>query len=101
MSMTRLKALGRKGRGILGLGLVLLAMARLNAAAEPAPTVTQANVMTELIFKANNNYAHPFNDVALDALFIDPIGRELRVPAFWAGSNVWKVRYASRNLGTH
>src|SRR5207244_1534174 len=33
--------------------------------------------------------------------FIDPKGQELRVPAFWAGKNVWKVRYASPVVGTH
>src|SRR5262249_4501206 len=33
--------------------------------------------------------------------FVTPSGAELRVPAFWAGGAVWKVRYSSASLGTH
>ena len=57
--------------------------------------------MVELTFNAARAYADPFNQVTLDAVFRDPQGKELRVPAFWAGSNVWKVRYASPVTGTH
>src|SRR3954453_1873603 len=71
------------------------------AADAPQAKQTQANVMTELAFTAGKDYADPFNDVTLDVTFIDPTGRELRVPAFWAGGNVWKVRYASPVVGTH
>src|SRR5258706_5771112 len=62
---------------------------------------TEANVMVELKFTASHTYADPFNEVALDVNFIDPKGSELRVPAFWAGSNLWKARYASPVVGTH
>src|SRR5437879_3624101 len=62
---------------------------------------TQANVLAELTFTAARTYADPFNDVTLDVVFLDPQGRELRVPAFWAGTNVWKARYASPVAGTH
>lgn len=62
---------------------------------------TQANVMIELPFTSNQTHADPFNDVTLDVIFIEPGGRELRVPAFWAGKNIWKVRYASPVVGTH
>ena len=57
--------------------------------------------MVELTFTATRTYADPFNEITLDASFRDPQGRELRVPAFWAGANVWKVRYASPVAGTH
>src|SRR5438128_2913145 len=62
---------------------------------------TEANVMVELSFTASRAYSDPFNEVTLDVIFIEPRGRELRVPAFWAGTNVWKVRYASPVVGTH
>src|SRR4051812_28697354 len=71
-----------------------------SAPAEPTAR-TQANVMVELPFLASRTYADPANDVTLDVTFIDPTGRELRVPAFWAGKNLWKVRYASPAVGTH
>jgi hypothetical protein len=62
---------------------------------------TQANVMIELTFTASRAYADPFNEVTLDVIFQDPRGRELRVPAFWDGSNIWKARYASPEIGKH
>ncbi len=62
---------------------------------------TPANVMTELTFTAKHSHTDPFNEVTLDVLFTDPHGRALRVPAFWDGGNIWKVRYASPEIGTH
>ena len=79
----------------LGAGLTLVAPAK------EAVLKTEANVMVELTFTATRVYPDPFNEVTLDAIFCDPKGRELRVPAFWAGTNVWKVRYASPVVGTH
>ena len=79
----------------LGAGSTLL------AAAKEAVLKTDANVMVELTFTASRAYANPFNEVTLDAIFHDPQGRDLRVPAFWAGTNLWKVRYASPVPGTH
>ena len=28
-------------------------------------------------------------------VFVDPAKREFRVPAFWAGGKIWRVRYSS------
>ena len=83
--------------------LPLLLLCGLAFAAKGAARVleTEANVMTELAFTARRAYADPFNDVTLDVVFRDPKGAEHRVPAFWAGTNVWKVRYASPLVGTH
>ncbi len=62
---------------------------------------TPANVATEITFTAANAYADPFNDVTLDVVFTDPEGTSRRVPAFWAGGDQWKVRYASPLPGEH
>ena len=62
---------------------------------------TEANVMVEIPFDARQMHTDPFNEVRLDVVFIDPSGRELRVPAFWDGGKTWKVRYASPLAGTH
>src|SRR5436309_1029722 len=83
------------------IGVVAPAVRAADAPAAQQPHQTRANVMTELAFTAGRQYADPFNDVTLDVTFIDPTGRELRVPAFWAGGNVWKVRYASPVVGAH
>ncbi|MBI3853546.1 MAG: DUF4038 domain-containing protein [Verrucomicrobia bacterium] len=83
------------------LALCLWTALALVATAKDIALKTEANVMVELTFTANRTYADPFSEVTLDAIFHDPKGRELRVPAFWAGTNVWKVRYASPVPGTH
>ena len=80
----------------------LFALAAM-APAAPAQSVshTEANVMVELSFEASRTYDDPFNTITLDVLFTAPNGDELRVPAFWAGGNRWKARYASPVVGTY
>ncbi len=70
--------------------------------AQDAPVVgTQVNRMVEIAFTATRDHEDAFHAVTLDVLFETPQGTTLRVPAFWAGGRVWKVRYASPLLGTH
>jgi hypothetical protein len=59
------------------------------------------NVMTEFSLRSGKGYDDPFNDVEVDVVFTDPDGCEKVVPAFWAGGDVWRVRYASHVLGRH
>lgn len=61
----------------------------------------EANVMVEFTFAASHDYDDPFHETTLDVFFTAPNGQEVRVPAFWAGAKVWKVRYASPVVGTH
>ena len=62
---------------------------------------TAANVPVEISFVAQRPHADPFHDVTLDVVFTDPAGAVKKVPAFWAGGDRWKVRYASPLVGTH
>src|SRR5262249_34385926 len=62
---------------------------------------TQANCVVEISFVAKGEIRDPFNDEKLDVVFREPGGKEVRVPAFWGGGNVWKVRYSSAVLGEH
>ncbi|MEW6752708.1 MAG: DUF4038 domain-containing protein [Candidatus Latescibacterota bacterium] len=55
----------------------------------------------ELGFTASRTHADPFNQAELDVAFTAPDGTELRVPAFWAGGDQWRVRYSSGTLGRH
>ena len=73
----------------------------LAAVGEEQGLRTEANVSIELTFRASRAYSDPFNQVTVDIVVSDPSGRELRVPAFWAGAEVWKARYASPLVGTH
>ncbi|PYK01770.1 MAG: alpha-L-rhamnosidase [Verrucomicrobia bacterium] len=65
------------------------------------PCTAKANEMIELTFASTKTYADPFNDVDLDVSFTAPDGRTVRVPAFWAGEQTWKARYASSKIGRH
>jgi hypothetical protein len=62
---------------------------------------SDANVMVEVAFEARRAHDDPFNKVSLDVVFTDPSEKTVRVPAFWAGDNKWKARYASPTLGMH
>jgi len=52
-------------------------------------------------FTSAKSYATPFSDVDVDVIVRDPEGVELRVPAFWAGAQTWRVRYSPAKLGIH
>jgi hypothetical protein len=43
----------------------------------------------------------PFNDVQVDMLVTAPDGSQLRIPAYWAGGQTWRVRYSSPAVGVH
>ena len=55
--------------------------------------------VVEWAYSSGKAYADPFNDLELDVVFTDPQGREQRVPAFWAGEQVWRVRYSPATRG--
>jgi hypothetical protein len=54
----------------------------------------------EWSYASGKNYTDPFNDVELDVVFTGPNGERQRVPAFWAGGNVWRVRHAASAPGS-
>ena len=62
---------------------------------------THANVPVEITFTSQADHSDPFNDVTMDVVFTEPDGTNRRVPAFWAGGQSWKVRYASPQTGYH
>jgi hypothetical protein len=55
----------------------------------------------EWSFTSSKTYGNPFGEVELDAIVRDPDGVELRVPAFWAGGQTWRVRYSPTKPGAH
>lgn len=60
-----------------------------------------ARCPTEWSFTSAKTYRDPFNEVEFDVIFTDAGGAEQRVPSFWAGSNVWRVRYAAPAPGRY
>jgi|GEM_PF-1293975 hypothetical protein len=45
-------------------------------------------------------YANPFMDVNVQAKFSGPGNTSLTIPGFYAGNNVWKVRFAPTKIGS-
>jgi hypothetical protein len=60
-----------------------------------------AREINEWIFVSAKPYKDPFNDIELDAIVRDARGREQRVPAYWAGGQEWRVRYAADAPGRY
>lgn len=61
----------------------------------------QVNCPVEWGFTSSSAYPDPFNDVELDVLFTTPDGCKQRVPAYWAGENMWRVRYSASKTGVY
>lgn len=59
------------------------------------------NSVLELTFTSSREYANAYADADLDVVFSGPGGDERRVPAFWAGDNLWKVRFAPATVGAY
>ncbi|OGV70433.1 MAG: hypothetical protein A3K19_12705 [Lentisphaerae bacterium RIFOXYB12_FULL_65_16] len=59
------------------------------------------NCVTEWTFHSARPCPDPFNDVELDVVFHAPDGTSQRVPAFWAGENTWRVRFAPTQTGIY
>jgi hypothetical protein len=77
--------------------LLAAALPRILHAANPA-SVAQ-NEVAEFTLTATRPAADPFNDLELDAIFTGPAGAAVRVPAFWAGGQTWKFRFAFHATG--
>ncbi len=67
---------------------------RTQAEAAPALRVGEQYQVVEWGYTSQRNYQDPFNQVDLDVVFTNDSGQQWRVPAFWAGGNEWRVRFA-------
>ena len=70
----------------------------------PGPAPRAADVATWNVFEASfetaRRYANPFIDVEVNVVFTRGEGRWV-VPAFWAGGNTWKARFAPPAAGAY
>lgn len=62
---------------------------------------SKANQITELTFISKKYYKDPLSEIELNCIFYDPKGIKRKVPAFWDGNDIWRVRYSSRLEGQH
>lgn len=85
-------------RNTVSVGIAFIALVTFTP---PSAHCMETNMVTEIAFHSQKPYPNPFIEAELDVLFTDPDGMEKKVPAFWAGGNTWKVRYASPLAGIH
>ncbi|MDB5300722.1 MAG: alpha-L-rhamnosidase family protein [Phycisphaerales bacterium] len=71
------------------------------ALADAPVATTAANVMAELSFHSTSPHTDPFNQLEVDAVFTGKTGAMWRVPAFWDGGDLWKVRFAATDVGSY
>jgi len=63
-------------------------------------TVFQNNI-AEWSLNSSVKYDDPFNQVKVSAYVTDPAGTTRRIPFFWGGGDLWRVRYSSALIGEH
>ncbi len=66
----------------------------------PTRTGVQRQVI-EWSYPSGTLYDEPFHALELDVLFTHEGGRHWRVPAFWAGEQEWRVRFAPPEPGRY
>jgi hypothetical protein len=81
--------------------ILALLLVHLGASGAAGTRKSEANVPLEITLDAARPHPNPFAQVAVDVVFTDPAGTRKTVPAFWAGGQQWKVRYASPLVGVH
>ncbi len=77
----------------------LIALHSLASADIGKPISAEQWRMVEIPFTSEKTYTFPFDDLDLQAIFLGPGGVKITRPAFWAGGNVWKVRFAPNLVG--
>ena len=55
--------------------------------------------IAEIALTSAKSYANPHGDVDVSVTFTGPSGETIKRPAFWDGSNLWRVRFAPTDTG--
>ena len=53
----------------------------------------------EVVLTTERRYHVPYIEVEVTGIFTSPAGKELRLPGFWDGGQIWKVRFAPNETG--
>ncbi len=59
------------------------------------------NGIAELTFVAEERHTCPLDRIALLCSVTGPSGETVNIPAYWAGGDVWRVRFTSDAVGRH
>lgn len=61
----------------------------------------QVNIPVDVTLVVRQSCADVFNEMEVDVIFKAPDGEEWRVPAFWAGDNLFRARFAAPRPGRY
>ena len=59
------------------------------------------HVSAEWSYQSQKKYSDPFNDLELDVVISNGDGGRWTVPAYWAGGQEWRVRFAAPDPGVY
>ncbi len=62
------------------------------------PTVAR-NQPFEIVLSSAKAYDNPYTDVLLDVELVGPDRRTIRLPGYWDGGKIWKIRFAPPKIG--
>ena len=79
--------------------ILILCLIITEVAAQPVEI--PQNEVVELEFASTISYPNPYQQIDLRVAFENEAGETIEVPAFWAGGDVWKVRFSSPNEGSY
>ena len=83
----------------MGWKLAVLVAGGVSMAGFAADFTTEQWCVAEIPLTSSVNYADPFDDVDATATFTGPGGAVIVRPAFWDGTNTWRVRFAPTVVG--
>lgn len=61
----------------------------------------KTHTLIELEYHSDISYQTPFDEIELDIYLTTPSKETFIIPAFWAGAQIWKVRFIPTELGTY
>ncbi len=56
---------------------------------------------SEWAYTSGKIYTDPFNEIEVRVIFAGPSGQRWEVPAYWAGDQEWRVRFAAPTAGVY
>ncbi|HOE67070.1 MAG TPA: DUF4038 domain-containing protein [Candidatus Hydrogenedentes bacterium] len=61
----------------------------------------QRHCVIDIALLSAGNDIDPYNAIDVDVICYSPSGASFCIPAFWAGDNVWRFRFAGEEIGAY
>ena len=67
----------------------------------PKHRYVKRNAVCEWGYTSAQMHPDPFNEIEVDVVFSSPEEEVFKVPAYWAGGQEWRIRFAAPTAGTY